>query len=382
VRAAVAARVAGLADALALWRGAQRGRVRVRMRIGVGGRSSRWRLLLVLAIAALVLFGCWMWFRDSSLVAVTKVTITGAAGPAAAEIDSALRSTAHGMTTLDFDSSRLRAAVAGYPEVTSLRVSSSFPHSLTIEVIEKAPVAAIVLGSRRLAVTADGTVLERASTTGLPSVVASIPPIGGRLADPAVAAAISVLAGAPQALRTRIIDAVPDPRGVRVELRAGPELVFGPPLRVEAKWAAITRVLADPAAAGAIYIDVRIPERPVAGGRGSVSAAAGASGGSQSSSAAAQSSPTSSSSASGAQTPTTPTTSAGSSQSPSAGSQTSTGSSLSAAGAQNGTAGAQTTTNSQSTSGSSQAAGGGAQGGGGSTTGSGAAAAGGGAAGG
>ena len=55
-------------------------------------------------------------------------------------------------------------------------------------------------------------------------------------------------------------------KGVVVPLENGPSVVFGDGSRVRAKWAAAVRVLADPDAAGAEYVDVRIPERPVAGG--------------------------------------------------------------------------------------------------------------------
>ena len=49
-------------------------------------------------------------------------------------------------------------------------------------------------------------------------------------------------------------------------LSDGPELIFGDASRVRAKWIAAARVLADPDAAGATYIDVRLPDRPAAGG--------------------------------------------------------------------------------------------------------------------
>ena len=54
--------------------------------------------------------------------------------------------------------------------------------------------------------------------------------------------------------------------GIVVELRDGPELIFGDATRVRAKWIAAVRILADPEAAGASYIDVRLPGRPAAGG--------------------------------------------------------------------------------------------------------------------
>ena len=207
------------------------------------------RLLLALVIGALVLFGGWMWLRESSLVAITKVTIRGAAGPQALEAEAALRAAAREQTTLALDASRLRAAVRAFPEVSALRVHTSFPHGLTIDVVEKAPVAALVYDGERVGVRADGTLLGSSAAASLPSVaLAGAPPLSGRLNDP-----------------------IPDPRGVRVEMRAGPELVFGPAQQIAAKWAAAVRVLADPAAAGAIYIDLRLPDRPAAGGRGSES---------------------------------------------------------------------------------------------------------------
>ena len=51
-----------------------------------------------------------------------------------------------------------------------------------------------------------------------------------------------------------------------VRVKDGPELLFGTATAIAAKWAAAARVLADREAAGAKYVDVRIPGRPVAGG--------------------------------------------------------------------------------------------------------------------
>ena len=51
-----------------------------------------------------------------------------------------------------------------------------------------------------------------------------------------------------------------------MQMRDGPELIFGDATRARAKWIAATRVLADPEAEGASYIDVRLPGRPAAGG--------------------------------------------------------------------------------------------------------------------
>jgi cell division protein FtsQ len=55
-----------------------------------------------------------------------------------------------------------------------------------------------------------------------------------------------------------------------VDRAEGPDLIFGDASDARRKWLAAARVLADPSAAGAIYLDVRIPERVAAGGLGPV----------------------------------------------------------------------------------------------------------------
>ena len=127
-------------------------------------------------------------------------------------------------------------------------VKADFPHKLEIHVVEHRP-AAMVGG---LAVAGDGTILR-----GLP-VEGSLPKIdvrddlqGDRLTSPAALHGARVAGLAPAALRPRLerID-MRSQDGIVVELRDGPELIFGDATRVRAKWVAATRVLADPDSAG------------------------------------------------------------------------------------------------------------------------------------
>jgi cell division protein FtsQ len=53
-------------------------------------------------------------------------------------------------------------------------------------------------------------------------------------------------------------------------LRDGPDLIFGTRDDARRKWLAAARVLADQRAAGATYLDVRVPGRVAAGGLGPV----------------------------------------------------------------------------------------------------------------
>ena len=91
-------------------------------------------------------------------------------------------------------------------------------------------------------------------------------PGGDRLTDPRAGAAVAMLAAAPSALRARIQNVWTGSHGLSARLSRGPLLYFGTAERLEAKWAAVTRVLEAPDAAGALYLDVRIPERTAAGG--------------------------------------------------------------------------------------------------------------------
>ena len=63
-------------------------------------------------IDAVVLVGGWMGLRDSSLVRVSQVRVTGASGFGSAAVRSALDAAARDMTTLNVDEAALRSAVA------------------------------------------------------------------------------------------------------------------------------------------------------------------------------------------------------------------------------------------------------------------------------
>lgn len=241
-----------------------RGRVRLRVKI------------VVAALATLaVLAGAWVWLRDSSFVAVKRVTVTGVSGPDAARIRSVLMLSARNMTTLDVRVSQLRTAVAPYPMVKNLQVSTQFPHGMRIRVIEDLPVGVIVAGGESIAASSDGTLLHDAPTASLPQIPLASFPGGSRVTDGSALDALALLAAAPFRLLPRVSQVTTNPRhGLVVALRSGPSIYFGDAGDLTAKWTAATEVLAAPTSAGATYIDVTDPNRPVAGvSSGSVSAA-------------------------------------------------------------------------------------------------------------
>lgn len=242
------------------------------------------------------------------------------AGASAGAIEAALRSAARGMSTLAVNTAALRRAVAQYPIVRSVGAHASFPHGLRIELVEQPPVAALVVGGARTAVAADGVVLGPGylssslplvdvagwssagrpfgasspasgapatgssaveSTTGSATttgggastirgaavrLAAAAPPAAGvSVRGAALLQALSILGAGPSQLAQAVSRVYMGPQGLTVVLRGGLLAYFGDATRAHAKWIALTRVLADPSSAGAVYIDVRVPERPAAG---------------------------------------------------------------------------------------------------------------------
>jgi cell division protein FtsQ len=234
----------------------------------------RMRIALLGALIALALLaGGWLWLRNSSLVAVERVHISGVRGPEAAAIETALAGAARHMSTLEVNSGALRAAVAPYRVVREVHTSPSFPHGLHIDVVEQLPVAALTIAGERTAVAADGVILGPGLlSSSLPTLSAGSQgsviglPTKGVVHGASLLSALIVLGAAPARIESEVRRVFNGPKGVTALMRNGLAVYFGDAVRPHAKWLALARVLADPSSAGATYVDVRVPERPAAGG--------------------------------------------------------------------------------------------------------------------
>ena len=220
--------------------------------------------LVTVALAAVYFF----WFRDSSFVAVEKVTVEGISGPEAAQVTDALERAGKEMTTLNVDEGELADAVSRYPTVVAVQTDSDFPHGLTVEVTGRPPVLMASAGGTAVPVAADGTVLRGvdASAAGLPAIQVESVPVKGALEGEPLALA-EVAGAAPEPLRPLIEGlAVESGDGIEVTLKGGIPVKFGDPDAAEEKWAAVSAILADPQVETLTYLDVRVPERPSIGG--------------------------------------------------------------------------------------------------------------------
>ncbi len=243
--------------------------------------------LLTITIAIPLLGGVYQLLRHSSLSSVEHVQIRGLTavhGADTAAIETALTGAARGMSTLAVSPVVLQAAVAAYPVVGAVRVHPSFPHGLRIEVLERPPVAALVVNGASTAVAADGVVLgsgflssslplvntgktqTAASADAAASKAATVlPAVGGSVRGASLLGALAILGAAPTPLLHEVTRVYEGPKGLTVALHGNLLAYFGDATRPHAKWLSLVRVLADPSSAGASYVDVRLPERPAAG---------------------------------------------------------------------------------------------------------------------
>jgi cell division septal protein FtsQ len=221
-------------------------------------------------IAAAILFvlasAYWLWFRNSSWVAIEEIRVEGHTTQID-EINMALAAAAADMTTLNVSEDALEDALARFQTIRGLSVDVDLPHRVIITIDEQPPIAMVEWSNRLVAVAGDGRILDgiSASQLDVPMIeVTEAPSARGLEGEPLQQAL--VLGAAPVELRPVVEKVAFESGGVVLGIQNGVELRFGPADDLDAKWAAVSAVLADPKLETLSYVDVRIPARPVAGG--------------------------------------------------------------------------------------------------------------------
>ncbi len=224
---------------------------------------------MIVILAASLAAGYFFWLRDSSLVAVTNVDVAGVSSGDPARIRADLTRAAEKQTTLHVDAGAIEKVAAAYPTIESVSVDPNFPHGMRIEVNERPPAMIVDAGGRQVPAAADGTLLTGVAVDedeALPVLRVHEIPNSARLNDAPLQQAL-IVGAAPAPLRPLVekIDHDED-FGVVVTLRGGIPVRFGSGSRAAEKWTAVAAVLADPKLDSLAYLDVRVPERPAAGG--------------------------------------------------------------------------------------------------------------------
>ena len=244
-------------------RGSAAGRLDL-MRLAPSGRSILMGLML-LALAG----GAYALARGTSAFAVDEIAVEGPPQHVAKEVGDVLSAT-RGESLLALDLPALRARVERVPSVAAARFDRAFPHTLRVIVVPERPVAVLRRGKTSWLVAASGRVirpLERGQRPGLPRLWLR-PDVQVEVGNKVVGDLRDAVRTIAPLVRTPLPARVAGVRYLEEELtlvlRSGAEIRLGDgtdrALKLELARQIVPRLTDDEA-----YLDVSVPERPVAG---------------------------------------------------------------------------------------------------------------------
>ncbi len=229
--------------------------------------QRRLRLLVAVVVTVSVLVLAYVIAR-SPLLGAHTVRVEGATKTPATAVRAAA-GISDGEPLLFLDTGAIVRRVERLPYVATASVSTDLPHTVTVRVVERTPVAFIAGPAGASLLDRTGRVLEQVPTRpdGLTEVTGTTRPgaAGTRVSDPEVfrglgdfPPALRLLAGR---VRVRGGEAVVVVRGDAPLART---IRLGPLVDVRAKAAAVLAVLADLGVRGehVRYVDVRVPDAP------------------------------------------------------------------------------------------------------------------------
>jgi cell division septal protein FtsQ len=234
-------------------------------------RRGRLRLLLIAVPAVLICLSVAGWFsvRNSTLVAVEQVKVVGLAGHYDKNARDAVVAEARSMTTMNFDSQKVREAASQFVDVAGVEVQTHFPHGATIRLAVRRPVLVARVAGRTVTLSQSGEVMTPArSVAGLPRIDSAGTISDGRVSGGHALEAARLLGAAPDVLLRKVATVDWGRLGIVVTLTNGPRLYFGDASSAARKWKDAATVLAAPASRGAAYLDLRVPGRVALGGLG------------------------------------------------------------------------------------------------------------------
>src|SRR4051794_33877002 len=182
-----------------------------RRRGSIRSRGRRRLAVLCAGVGTAAVAGGYAALRQSSVFAVTAVTVSGAKGAKAAEVQGVAARAVAGESLLAVDGGSVADSIARLPYVRDVTVDRGFPHTLTLSVDLYRPYAAVVMPGRRGAylVAGGGEITEAVAKvpSGLPRIVlpaGSTLVVGRVTGDANVEAALHVLRSAPRSFTERV----------------------------------------------------------------------------------------------------------------------------------------------------------------------------------
>ena len=239
------------------------------LRFAPSGRS-----LLSGVALGLVAVGLYALARETSMFAVGTIRIEGAPPAVAADVRRELRRY-DGQSLVTVDANVVEQRVDGLPTVRSSVIDRGFPHTLRVRVVPEIPVAVLRRGADSFLVSARGRVIAPVALgthRPLPRIwlpVRTELDIGSLLGGEAgglAARSLAAFVGSGFTNRITFVRALDGQ--ITLGLLGGLEIRLGAPVDLRVKIAiahGIVPRLALPSEGGPDYLDIGVPERPVAG---------------------------------------------------------------------------------------------------------------------
>ena len=210
--------------------------------------------------------------RESSLFGVRSIEVTGAGPGVARQVERALENR-KGASLVGFDLDAARADVLDLSTVAGVSFDRAFPHTLRVVVDPERPVAVARQGAAAYVLSERGRVIARVDRSARPGlarmwVTREVTLEPGAIVDGDLRIAVEAvtpLAGV--RFPGRVVSLTTASDQLTLRLRSGLELRLGGIEDVRLKLAVAARVIPRlPAGTG--YVDVSVPDRPVAGPEG------------------------------------------------------------------------------------------------------------------
>jgi cell division septal protein FtsQ len=249
-------------------------RARAHRRVDVMQLVPSGRSLAVGIALVLIAIGLYGLARETSLFAVDSIEVEGGSPAVADQVRHALHSY-EGRSLVAVSAAGVEDEVEELPTVRGAVVDRSFPHALQIRLQPEVPAAVLRRGGQAWLVSARGRVIgasKRGAAPDLPRIWLPLRTqiqVGALLGDdPGGLAARSMAAFVGSGFPNRIAFVRAADGRLALGLRGGLEIRLGAPIDLRLKIAIVRGILptlAPPDAGGPDYLDVAVPERPVAG---------------------------------------------------------------------------------------------------------------------
>jgi cell division protein FtsQ len=239
--------------------------------------SAPWRRALLISVCILAVLGLlYLGARETSVFALRSVEVEGAPANVRQAVLQSLEET-RGTSLVSLDGGAVIRRLEALPSVQSVTYDRAFPHTIRVMVVPEQPVAVVNQASNLWIVSVRGRVIGQTSAADAPDLPRvhyqpEAPLVAGQLlADEGTKTILAALAEAPKRMPLPIHSARLDDGELTLVLagegETRPLLLLGAPVDVGTKLRVAALVLrrVDYVERDALtYLDVTLPDRPVA----------------------------------------------------------------------------------------------------------------------